>query len=593
MGSLQIKFLFFYIMTLLCVGIFIYFEKESKINSYLKEKTNSIKVTHESLYHEYKKLADIIFFTQIKQQDILEIFSQAKSASIDERKIIRDKLYTRLDDVYSLLDSYDLRQLHFHLPNSESFLRFHRPEQFGDSLIGVRDTVEYVNKNKQIIDGFEEGRIFNGYRFVYPLFLNDEHLGSVEVSFSTSEFAREYDIDYKTTSFFLVSKNLVDQKVFENEKDNYRISFLENFYILNDEDLLKQESKMQELSKDIIDHKVIENKIFQGESFSISDNDICDTITFIPIINPVTKSVAAVHVIKSTSSYIKNKINFTNALLVVLFVLISLIFYFLYLNTRHKKELQEKIDVAIADIRYKDMILHRQSKAAAMGEMIDAIGHQWKTPLSIVKLYAQDIEYILKSDNNIDKKELIFDIEKILVQTEHLNETIDSFREFFRPITNAEDIKLKDLIDSTLIIVKDELIKNNIVPYVTGDFDATVYLVVNEFKHVLLNLIKNSKDAFVENIILNRRISFHIRKINQNEVNLIVEDNAGGIPENVIEHIFEPHVTTKAPDVGTGIGLYMSKQILDKIGADISVANIDKGAKFTIKLSKLCKINNR
>ena len=222
-----------------------------------------------------------------------------------------------------------------------------------------------------------------------------------------------------------------------------------------------------------------------------------------------------------------------------------------------------------------------------------AIGHQWKTPLSIIKLYSQDIEYILKSDNNIDKKELLFDIEKILFQTGHLNETIDSFREFFRPITNAENIQLKALIDSTLVIVKDELIKSNIVPVVSGDFEANVYLVANEFKHVLLNLIKNSKDAFIENNVLNRKINFHIEAINQNEVNLIVEDNAGGIPTNVIEHIFEPHFTTKAHDIGTGIGLYMSKQILDKIGATISVTNIEKGARFTIKICKLCMINNR
>jgi len=590
MTNIKIKFLFFYIITLLCVGVIVFLEKESKINSYLKEKTNNIKVTHDSLYHEYKKVADIIFVTQIKQQEILEIFANAKVASKNERQKIRDTLYERLDDVYELLDRYNLRQLHFHLPNSESFLRFHRPELFGDSLLGIRDTIEFVNNTKQAIDGFEEGRIFNGYRFVYPLFLNDDYLGSVEVSFSTSEFAREYDMDYKTTSFFLVSKKLVDQKVFDNEKDNYRISFLENFYILNDEDLIKQEIKMKELHRDIKNHSIIENKILNGEIFSIADNDICDTITFIPIINPVTKTVAAVHVVKSTSSYIKNKINLTNILMIVLFTLISLIFYFLYLNTKHKKELQDKIDAAVADMRYKDESFYRQSKAAALGEMIDAIGHQWKTPLSIIKLYSQDIEYILKSDNNIDKKELLFDIEKILLQTEHLNETIDSFREFFRPITNAENIQLKDLIDSTLVIVKDELIKSNIVPVVTGDFEANVYLVANEFKHVLLNLIKNSKDAFIENNVLNRRINFHIEAINQNEVNLIVEDNAGGIPPNVIEHIFEPHFTTKAPDIGTGIGLYMSKQILDKIGAKISVQSIQKTTIFKIQIYNACNL---
>ncbi|WP_200414241.1 cache domain-containing protein [Arcobacter sp. FWKO B] len=590
--SIKRKFIFFYIVTLLCVGIILYIEKESKINNYLIERTNIAKINYNSLYNEYKKIADIIFLTQINQKEILEIFSQANKVSKVEQQNIRNTLYRNLDNVYALLNSYNLRQLHFHLPNSDSFLRFHRPEKFGDSLVGIRDTIEFVNKYKKPIDGFEEGRIFNGYRFVYPLFFEDIHIGSVEVSFSTSEFAKEYDMDYGSTSFFLVSKKLVDQKVFEDEQDNYSVSFLDDFYILNEKDTINQVSKMKEISKGIKNTKTIENKIYDGVGFSISSPDNLDTITFIPILNSITQSVSAVHIIKHKSIYIKNKIVLTNILLVVLFTLISLIFYFLYLNFRHKKELQDKIDLAVAHMRHQDMILHRQSKAAALGEMIDAIGHQWKTPLSIIRLYAQDIGYILKTDNNIDKKELLFYLNKILFQTEHLNETIDSFREFFRPLSNIEDVILKELIDNTLVIVKDEMIQYNIIPSITGDFDTKVCLVPNEFKHVILNLIKNSKDAFIENNTKDRVINFHIKQLNVNEIELQISDNAGGIPKNVIEHIFEPNFSIKSQDIGTGIGLYISKQILDKIGAEINVENIDNGTKFIIIIYKACELRN-
>lgn len=256
----------------------------------------------------------------------------------------------------------------------------------------------------------------------------------------------------------------------------------------------------------------------------------------------------------------------------------------------HKvKEKTQKLTKQMEEMGKKDKLLQEQAKLASMGEMIDAIAHQWKTPLTSISFYAQDLEYILK-ENNLNIADADEDIEGILVKVEHLVDTINSFREFFRPVSVIEPISVKELIESTILLMKDELLQYNINTHIKGD-DIDIFLIPNEFKHILINLISNSKDAFIQNEIQRRDIIFEIDKISDYEAKIKITDSAGGIPKKVIDHIFEPHFTTKEKDGGTGIGLYVSKLILDKIGADIKVTNVHGGALFEITVYNACNVN--
>jgi C4-dicarboxylate-specific signal transduction histidine kinase len=131
--------------------------------------------------------------------------------------------------------------------------------------------------------------------------------------------------------------------------------------------------------------------------------------------------------------------------------------------------------------------------------------------------------------------------------------------------------------------MKDELIKYNIEIEIIGDINITVNIIVNEFKHVLLNLITNAKDAFNERETKNKKIIIETQKYD-NRIELSVEDNAGGIPKEYIDKIFIPNFTTKSHNDGTGIGLHISRIILEKINATISVENVNDGARFTITI---------
>ena len=194
-----------------------------------EEKSRDLKI----LINNMNKVSDSIFNNVINTPEIINIFKNAHNSSEIKQKQIRDTLYSKLKNKYSNLKNYGIQQLHFHLPNNDSFLRFHKPNKYGDNLTKIRESVKYVNAHKKPISGFEEGKIFNGYRYVYPLFdKNNIHLGSVEISSSLLNFKKTYeDIKNKHIDFIL-KKDIVQKKVFSSELSNYReYSPLENFVI--------------------------------------------------------------------------------------------------------------------------------------------------------------------------------------------------------------------------------------------------------------------------------------------------------------------------------------------------------------------------
>lgn len=253
-------------------------------------------------------------------------------------------------------------------------------------------------------------------------------------------------------------------------------------------------------------------------------------------------------------------------------------------NINLKKNLENKIEEQITYIRQQDQMIEKQSRQAAIGEMVDAIAHQWGNPLTQISVLASTMHFQNNTQGQILKKEQITEYaDNIMMQVEHMSETLNEFRDFFKPSKNHEKINLLELIKQTLTLVQDEL-KNNQINYtLEGDNTIEVEIIPNEFKHVLLNFISNSRFAFEENNIDSRNIKFEITQ-DENNIYLNFSDNAGGVPLSIIDTIFNPNVTTKK-EKGTGVGLYLSKQIIEKIHGELTVINNDNdGATFTVAL---------
>jgi signal transduction histidine kinase len=246
------------------------------------------------------------------------------------------------------------------------------------------------------------------------------------------------------------------------------------------------------------------------------------------------------------------------------------------------QSLEERIALQLKLAKTNQKRFEQQAKMAAMGEMMDAVAHQWKQPLNALSMMSDmlvdDFKNKLVDKSYID--ELSHDTQ---FQIEHMVNTLTEFRNFFRPKETKESFGIKRCLSSVLILINDEFIKNNINIHITSEKEVLIYGIENEFKHLILNIVNNAKDAFNERDIVIRDIYIEFTKNDENII-LNITDTAGGIPKDVIDDIFKPEVTTKEEGKGTGIGLYMSTQIAQKLGGILSVKNVENGASFTLEI---------
>lgn len=229
-------------------------------------------------------------------------------------------------------------------------------------------------------------------------------------------------------------------------------------------------------------------------------------------------------------------------------------------------------------------IMTEQAKSAVMGEMISLIAHQWKQPLQTLSILIQKISITKMLEGELTDEF----IEKLSLdaslQLEYMSKTIDDFRDFLKPDKTKHTISATELIQKVEDFLAYMFKVDNIVFKKEIVQDVKLKLYVNDVVQVLINIIKNARDAMLENGVINREITVCL---NCNDTHLIVEiqDNAGGIPEAIIAQIFERYFSTKTSHNGTGLGLYMSKTIIEEhcLGK-IGVKNINNGALFTIEL---------
>ncbi|MDZ7817860.1 MAG: transporter substrate-binding domain-containing protein [Aliarcobacter sp.] len=243
------------------------------------------------------------------------------------------------------------------------------------------------------------------------------------------------------------------------------------------------------------------------------------------------------------------------------------------LDTRIKEEINNR--------KKQEQLLIQQSKLAEMGEMISMIAHQWRQPLSALSTIIQNI-HLRYSLDKLDKEYL--DKQKVLSNalTEKMSKTIEDFSNFFKPNKEKHAFSIKNAISQTIFLIDDSFKSNSIKIEIQILDDIEIYGFESELSQVLLNLLTNSKDAFLEKKIENPHIIIKTKRI-ETHMKILISDNAGGINESIIHKIFEPYFTTKDSYNGTGLGLYMSKIIIEQnMQGQLKVKNIPQGVEFTI-----------
>ena len=249
--------------------------------------------------------------------------------------------------------------------------------------------------------------------------------------------------------------------------------------------------------------------------------------------------------------------------------------------------LQKQVDEQVDELREKDLKLFEQEKAVSMDELVKNVSHHWRQPLATVKSCITNME-VQKELGVLDDAMLDKNIQNIHKNINYLNETLNNFSSFVREGSEVEKIQLQELIENILQFMKPSLLESNIKISDNTQTAPPVYVRVKplDLKQVILSLITNSKEQLMQTLDHERWIKIELEVDGEN-IFLNVEDNGGGIPEDMLHRVFEPYFTSKHKDRGVGLSLYMTQKILrESMQGNIAVKNTKNGAKFTIQMPK-------
>lgn len=245
------------------------------------------------------------------------------------------------------------------------------------------------------------------------------------------------------------------------------------------------------------------------------------------------------------------------------------------------RSLQQQVDETVARLRQSDQMLISQGRQAAMGEMIGNIAHQWRQPLNALSMLIANIQYA-RMDNELTAEYMEESVATANRLIQKMSSTINDFRNFFSPDKEKRSFSALQQIRQAVGLVEAALKSCNIAITIDGELECTLYGFPNEYSQVLLNLLSNAKEAIQASGALPGLIT--ITLTNNADVGVVsIRDTGGGIPEAVLDKIFEPYFSTKS--MGTGIGLYMSKMIIERnMDGAISAHNIEGGAEFVVSI---------
>jgi len=511
----------------------------------------------------------------------------------------------KLDELsLALKKNSDFKNVWFQVIRSDG-KSFYRSwiDKRGDSVLKARKDIALILKNPRIISTISVGKFDMTFQSIVPIYQEDKLFGIIEVITHFNSIAKK-----------LVKKGIepiimVDKKYKSQLKYPFTKLFIDDYYVAN------LNAKPQYM--DFIKQKKIKHFLNHAKNYHKSEES-GNLITLYELHDIYGKTMSHIILFKplkdidmSDIGLMKEKMIFY---ILALIILLASIFYYLankkFISEISSKNLEmQKLNRDLSESikqqkkiqEQKDQqqeVLFQQSKMAAMGEMIGNIAHQWRQPIAIISMWANNIIADIDMEE-IEDKNLRKYATKINEQTNHLSQTIDDFRNFFAPNKKQNLFILKNSIDKTMDLLSASFKTHNI-EVIKDIQNIKIVALENELTQAILNIIKNAKDILITLDKDTKKLIFI--KVYKQDNSAIIEilDNGGGVPTEIIDKIFDPYFTTKHKSQGTGIGLYMTESIITKhLHGKISVRNIEynyedvkyKGAKFTIQLSMIQKGN--
>ncbi len=474
-------------------------------------------------------------------------------------------LHLELLDFISTLDNYsNYKDVNIQIINKNGLSKYRSwTEKTNDSLVNIRYDLQEMLKSPKIMNTISVGRFTISFKSMVPIFENNKFIGVVEIITNFNSIIK-YLEEIGIEPIILVDKKFQNQ-FYEKDKK----TFIDGYFVANKlpafEYLNFIKNEKIETFLNLPSTYVLKNPYIASVHEEYDNNgDIIATFLLFQKIDDIKFS--SIEPLKRLSTLI---------VLAIVFTTICLILFWNFYIKRTQKEktnrvlrlynakLKSRVKLEIEENRKKDMILANQTKHAAIGEMLGNIAHQWKQPLSAISTATSGLQ-VKYNYNLLTKNEFLELTNGVLHNTKYLSDTINDFRDFFRKDKTKVEFNPSTLVIDSYNILKSLYLSNNIQIKFELD-EALIYVgYKNELSQVLLNLFSNAKDALILQENLEKKVVY-VKLYSSNDF-IIFEfhDNAGGVPEAINEKIFEPYFTTKHQAQGTGIGLYMSKEIIIK-----------------------------
>lgn len=495
-------------------------KKDQQIKLILDQQVENLDNNYKVTINRFKLLSDSLYTVVLNQADIIELFYKAKHSKTEgERTVLRKKLYIKMRPYFEEMNAAGLNIMLFSFENNKCFLRVHKPNKYNDDLSSVRYSFTYVNDNKKIVRGFEQGKVSHAFRNIFPIYHDDEYLGSVDFAFSSEVFQENMTSLHGIDTHFILNKILFDANIWQAKNKVKYIQSIEH------EDFLFATTPAQsdnvftskKLKLNIALREDIRQNIKHGGSFSLyhENGDNINIIAFSPVKNIKDNMTIAYLVSYSDSYYIKQLLKQYMLVNVLSLIGALALAFLLSNNVKHLLYLESRITDEVEKNKKQQENMLVQSRMAQMGEMLAMIAHQWRQPLASISATVSSM-MVRQELDKYDPKYFNEQLNKISDYTQHLSGTINDFREFFKEDKIKMESTFEKVVMDSLHII-GSIIEGQGIKILT-DYQCNEKLLIfpNELKQVVLNLLKNSQEAIEEKKIDNAKIEIQTYKDDMN-----------------------------------------------------------------------------